>query len=142
MPLRHWLAEIINKSPYKNIAIGPPDIWKVSKAYQEVPLNYREKNTEADNFISEEHHVGNFDPGAFFALHDYDASGAWTADDVLRTYGLEDESQKDTPKEKRDEVVNEIMKLMDKDHDGQITHEEWMQFNKDGGKLPDFGVGH
>ncbi|KAI9772181.1 MAG: hypothetical protein M1835_006286 [Candelina submexicana] len=107
--------------------------------HQQKPLH--EASDWATKHMEEEHHIGNFDPGAFFSLHDYDSSGAWTADEILRTYGLEDESQKDVPKEKRDEVVNEIMKLADADHDGQITHAEWMQFNKDGGKLPDFGLG-
>ncbi|KAI9721988.1 MAG: hypothetical protein M1812_001947 [Candelaria pacifica] len=107
--------------------------------HQQEPM--QETTDWATKHMAEEHHIGNFDPGAFFSLHDYDSSGAWTADEILRTYGLEDESQKDLPKEKRDKVVNDVMKLLDADEDGQVTQAEWMQFNKNGGKLPDFGLG-
>lgn len=90
----------------------------------------------------EEHHIGNFDPGAFFSLHDYDASGFWDSDEILTTYGMKDESAKDVPQEKRDEVVTKVMKLLDKDGDGRVTKEEWMAFNEGpGNTLPDFGLG-
>ncbi|KAI9679492.1 MAG: hypothetical protein M1817_005514 [Caeruleum heppii] len=95
----------------------------------------------ATRHMAEEHHIGNFDPGAFFSLHDFDSSGAWTADEILRTYGLESEENKDVLPERRNEVVREIMRLLDSNGDGKVEREEWMQFNKNGGKLPDLGLG-
>ncbi|KAI9840831.1 MAG: hypothetical protein M1838_003890 [Thelocarpon superellum] len=91
--------------------------------------------------LAEEHHISNFDPGAFFALHDFDESGIWTPDEILRTYGLEDESMQRVGQPKRDEIVAEIMQLMDTDGDGKVDMGEWMAFCEKGGKLPDFGFG-
>jgi hypothetical protein len=90
--------------------------------------------------IAEEHHIDNFDQGAFFTLHDFNADGHWNADEILRTYGLMDESTKDVPEHKKKEVVATIMRLMDYDNNGQISKAEWMRFNAEGGELPDFGV--
>ncbi|MCJ1482545.1 hypothetical protein MMC06_002711 [Schaereria dolodes] len=95
----------------------------------------------ATKHMAEEHHIGNFDPGAFFSLHDYDTSGAWTPDEVRRTYGLEDESAKDVSVEKREEVTREVFKLFDTDRNGAVEREEWMEAIAKGSRLPDFGLG-
>ncbi|KAI9751279.1 MAG: hypothetical protein M4579_006132 [Chaenotheca gracillima] len=91
--------------------------------------------------MAEEHHIGNFDGGAFFSLHDFDSSGAWTPDEIQRTYGLEDETAKEVTQEKRDEVPREVLKLMDWNGDGMVDKAEWMRFLDGGGHLPDFGLG-
>ncbi|KAI9821939.1 MAG: hypothetical protein M1827_002521 [Pycnora praestabilis] len=95
----------------------------------------------ATRHMAEEHHIASFDPGAFFSLHDFDSSGAWTPDEILRTYGLEDESAKDVSREKREEVVSSVMTLLDRDGTGEVTHGAWMRFMAEGGRLPDFGLG-
>lgn len=96
---------------------------------------------EADTAtFAEEHHIGNYDAASFFSLHDYDSNGVWTTDEVLRTYGLEDESLKDTTEAKKEEVKREVLLLIDANGDSIISQQEWMDFNKRGGKLPDFGV--
>lgn len=33
------------------------------------------------------------------------------------------------------------MEMIDKNDDGLISHDEWMQFSNGGGQLPDFGLG-
>lgn len=82
------------------------------------------------------------DPSAFFTLHDYDNSAAWTAADIRRTYGLDDESAKDITEEKKASVVKGVLDLFDKNGDGMVEKEEWMDgWLKDGKRLPDFGVG-
>ena len=44
--------------------------------------------------------------------------------------------------EKKDEVVREVMKLIDKNGDGEIAREEFMWFCEEvKGTLPDFGLG-
>jgi len=91
--------------------------------------------------MAEEHHISNFDPGAFFTLHDYDNSGFWDSSEIQTTYGLNDESSKDVSQEKRNEVAREVMRLLDKDGDGRVTKEEWMRFCEWGASLPDFGLG-
>ncbi|MCJ1391358.1 hypothetical protein MMC18_004221 [Xylographa bjoerkii] len=88
-----------------------------------------------------EHHIANFDPGAFFSLHDYDSSGGWTPDEVRRTYGLDDESARDVSAEKREEVTREVYRLFDMDKNGIIEREEWMALCESGVRLPDFGLG-
>jgi hypothetical protein len=50
----------------------------------------------AEYHMIEEHHISNFDAPSFFTLHDFNGDGIWTADEVRRTYGLDDESLKDT----------------------------------------------
>lgn len=96
----------------------------------------------ATRHMAEEHHIANLDPSAFFTLHDYDSSGHWSPDEIRRTYGLDDESAKDVPAEKKINAVNEVIGMFDKDGDGGISKEEWMDgWVKDGKRLPDFGVG-
>jgi len=85
--------------------------------------------------------VDNFDPGAFFALHDFDESGGWTPDEVRRMYGLEHESLKDVGREKREEVTREVFKSFDVDKDGVVDKEEFLRAIQQGTRLPDFGLG-
>lgn len=95
----------------------------------------------ATRHMAEEHHIANLDPSAFFTLHDYDSSGQWSPEDIRRTYGLDDESAKDVPLEKKANAVNEVVGMFDRDGDGAISREEWMDgWVKDGKRLPDFGV--
>lgn len=42
----------------------------------------------ATRHMAEEHHIDVFDAGSFFTLHDYDDSGEWTPEDILKTYGM------------------------------------------------------
>jgi hypothetical protein len=91
--------------------------------------------------IIEEHHIGNFDGGAFFKMHDYDGDGDWDEWEIQKTYGLMDQTAKDIPQEKRDHVVKLIMELIDKDGNRRITRDEWMGFLDGGGTLPDLGTG-
>ncbi|KAI1916622.1 hypothetical protein LOZ53_001269 [Ophidiomyces ophidiicola] len=89
----------------------------------------------------EEHHISNFDAGSFFALHDYDNSGAWTQDEVRRTYGLDDESNSHLPEDRKRQILLEVFAIFDPHKTGLITQDEWMRLSKEGRKLPDFGVG-
>ena len=57
-------------------------------------------------------------------------------------YGLEDESLKHVPSDKREEVTREVFKLFDTDHNGVIEREEWhRKVDGEGVRLPDFGLG-
>ncbi|KAI9744850.1 MAG: hypothetical protein M1818_001775 [Claussenomyces sp. TS43310] len=95
----------------------------------------------ATRHMAEEHHISNFDAGAFFTMHDFNQDGSWDAGEILKLYGLKDESTKDVPPERRDEVVSTVLKLVDLDGDGTITKDEWMRFNANEDTLPDFGLG-
>lgn len=90
--------------------------------------------------LPEEHHITTFDPGSFFALHDYDGSLTWTASEISRTYGLDDESAKDVPENKKQEVVRNVLEKFDLDGDGVVSREEWLEGWERGGRLLDFGV--
>ncbi|KAI5250529.1 hypothetical protein E4T47_01329 [Aureobasidium subglaciale] len=92
-------------------------------------------------YFVEEHHINSFDAGSFFNLHDYDSSGTWTPDDIRKTYGLKDESTKDLPDEKKEEVVRRILELFDKDKSGTVSYAEFLMSDAHGIKLPDFGYG-
>ncbi|CZR51866.1 related to secretory protein SSP120 [Phialocephala subalpina] len=99
----------------------------------------------ATRHMAEEHHIGNFDPASFFSLHDFDDNGFWDKSEILKLYGMTDPSAKDTPQEKKDEIIREIMKLMDLNNNGIVEKEEWNSFTQERkGTLPDFetGPGH
>ena len=95
----------------------------------------------ATRHMAEEHHIANFDPGAFFALHDFDSSDGWTPDEVRKMYGLDDESMKDVPADKREEVTREVFRMFDRDRNGIVEREEWLDETGRGVLLPDFGLG-
>lgn len=59
----------------------------------------------AEYHMAEEHHLNGFDATSFFTLHDFNADGSWTTDEVRRMYGLDDESLKDTPADVKDKGV-------------------------------------
>lgn len=82
-----------------------------------------------------------FDNSAFFTLHDFDDNGQWDGAEIQKFYGLEDESAKDVTYEKRHEVVDKIMELMDHNDDGMVSKDEWLNFSESGQQLPDFGLG-
>ncbi|THV54014.1 hypothetical protein BGAL_0036g00110 [Botrytis galanthina] len=91
--------------------------------------------------MAEEHHIENFDAGAFFTLHDFDNNGVWDQAEILKFYGMEDETAKDVPQDKKDNILKEILKLMDNNNNGQVEREEWDRYSGTGGLLPDFGLG-
>ncbi|KAI5860348.1 hypothetical protein GGS23DRAFT_581052 [Durotheca rogersii] len=91
--------------------------------------------------MAEEHHITDFDASSFFALHDFDADGNWEPAEMLRTYGLMDESNRDVPAARRDEILGELLRLLDRDRDGRVTRDEFVAFVRAGGALPDVGTG-
>lgn len=91
--------------------------------------------------MAEEHHAENFDAASFFALHDFDSDGQWEAEEILRTYGLMDESNKDVPQARRDEIAAEALRLLDTNNDNSVSREEWHAFIASGKTLPDMGTG-
>ncbi|KAI8958866.1 hypothetical protein F5Y11DRAFT_25821 [Daldinia sp. FL1419] len=91
--------------------------------------------------MAEEHHISDFDASSFFVLHDYDADGQWEAEEILRTYGLMDESNKDVPQSRREEIQRELLSLLDASGDGIVTRDEFVAFIASGKTLPDVGTG-
>lgn len=53
---------------------------------------------------------------------------------------MEDETAKDVPQAKKDEILREILKLMDTNRNGVVEREEWNEWSRTG-VLPDFGTG-
>ncbi|KAK4133137.1 putative calcium ion binding protein [Trichocladium antarcticum] len=92
--------------------------------------------------MAEEHHATEFDAASFFALHDYDADGNWEADEIQRTYGLMDESNRGIGEERRDQIAREVLEMIDTNRDGRISRDEFVHFVEVAGKtLPDMGTG-
>lgn len=91
--------------------------------------------------VIEEHHIKDWDAKSFFALHDYNSDGSWQVDEVMRTYGLMDDSHKDTPQDKKIEIARKVMELIDSDGDGLISRAEWDDYIDAGETLPDMGTG-
>ncbi|KUI67361.1 hypothetical protein VM1G_03307 [Cytospora mali] len=88
-----------------------------------------------------EHHATDFDAGSFFALHDFNSDGQWEAEEILRTYGLFDDSNKHITEERKQEIVRDVLKLADNNKDNVINKDEFEVFMIEGGTLPDFGTG-
>ena len=89
----------------------------------------------------EEHHIGAFDAGSFFTMHDYDQSNEWTEEDLLTTYGLKDESTKHIPDDEKRKAVREVINSYDRDGSGTVSFEEYTIGEAKGIKLPDLGYG-
>jgi hypothetical protein len=82
-----------------------------------------------------------FDPRSFFALHDFNSDNVWQGDEILRTYGLFDDSNKHVPQARKDEILRELLGVMDADSDGAVSAEEFIAFIVSGKTLPDMGTG-
>ncbi|KAL2157748.1 hypothetical protein VTH06DRAFT_5016 [Thermothelomyces fergusii] len=92
--------------------------------------------------MAEEHHVAEFDAASFFVLHDFDGDGNWDGEEILRTYGLMDESNKHVAEDRKAEIVRVITELLDANRDGVISRDEFVYAIGTGGKtLPDMGTG-
>ncbi|KAK3304096.1 putative calcium ion binding protein [Chaetomium strumarium] len=92
--------------------------------------------------MAEEHHMSGFDAASFFALHDFDADGNWEAEEILRTYGLMDESNKHVTEERKSEITQGVLRLLDRNNDGRISRDEFVQaIEAEGKTLPDMGTG-
>ncbi|KAK3175669.1 hypothetical protein K4F52_010078 [Lecanicillium sp. MT-2017a] len=108
--------------------------------------NYGEEaRTDYPNWMTrhmaEEHHMEGWDAGSFFTLHDYDADGVWKPEEIQRTYGLLDPSNKDVTPERRQEAASEVARKLDQNGDGLISRTEFMSFIERGETLPDLGFG-
>ncbi|KAK0634837.1 hypothetical protein B0T17DRAFT_611785 [Bombardia bombarda] len=87
-----------------------------------------------EKHMAEEHHLASFDSASFFTLHDFDGDGSWEPREILRTYGLMDESNK--------HIVREILGLLDADRDGLVSRDEFARFiDVEHKTLPDVGTG-
>ncbi|KAL2759632.1 hypothetical protein ACRALDRAFT_1074155 [Sodiomyces alcalophilus JCM 7366] len=91
--------------------------------------------------MAEEHHIADWDAKSFFALHDYNSDGSWQIDEVMRTYGLMDDSNKDMPQDKKLRIGREVIELIDSDGDGLVSRAEWDDYIEAGETLPDMGTG-
>ncbi|KAH6608070.1 hypothetical protein Trco_004383 [Trichoderma cornu-damae] len=91
--------------------------------------------------MAEEHHVDGWDEASFFTLHDYDSDGYWKGEELLRTYGLMDESNKHVSWERRDEILRGLLGILDSNRDGVVSRDEWADFTSQGKTLPDMGTG-
>ncbi|EAW13034.1 nucleobindin SSP120 [Aspergillus clavatus NRRL 1] len=103
-----------------------------------------EQNPSADwatRHMQEEHHIDSFDPSSFFGLHDFDASGAWTPDEVRKTYGMDDETNSKVSEERKQQALREVFSLFDTGNSGVITRDNWMRLVSAGTRLPDLGFG-
>ncbi|KAH3668881.1 hypothetical protein OGAPHI_002636 [Ogataea philodendri] len=104
--------------------------------------------------MKEEHNLDHADPSSVFLLHDYRNVKRLNDKDILRMYGLMREeivgkgdgtgSHDNTEiitKEMKNDLVRKVMALIDKNGDGEISFEEWLEYSKNGGEFPDFGFG-
>ncbi|TLS27247.1 hypothetical protein PpBr36_04414 [Pyricularia pennisetigena] len=91
--------------------------------------------------MAEEHHADHWDAASFFTLHDFNSDGYLEESELLRTYGVFDESNKHVTKERKEEITKQLMDMLDTDHDGFVSHGEFLDFIHQGKTLPDLGLG-
>lgn len=118
-----------------------PSTLLAHSGHDQVTLSPETESDWATRHMAEEHHISNFDPGAFFTLHDFDSSLSWSADEIRRLYGLDDESSKNVDEAKKAEVVRKTLENFDRDGDGLVERDEWLQGWRAGKRLEDFGLG-
>ncbi|CAK9441488.1 uncharacterized protein LODBEIA_P53560 [Lodderomyces beijingensis] len=105
-----------------------------------------------DWHMLEEHNIVEYDGETFFTMHDLKGMGSWDRTDILNIYGLVHEqiigdgsgvgqNRIEITPAVQEMVVESIYKLFDKNKDGLISRDEWLQFHNNGGELPDFGYG-
>ncbi|KAH7320973.1 putative calcium ion binding protein [Stachybotrys elegans] len=94
-----------------------------------------------EKHMAEEHHMAYWDNDSFFALHDYNSDGNWQRDEIMRTYGLRDESNKNMAQTEKDRIINHLINIMDLNGDGVVSRNEWTDFVSEGKTLPDMGTG-
>ncbi|KAI1438976.1 putative secretory pathway protein Ssp120 [Xylaria sp. CBS 124048] len=109
-------------------------------AHEQMPIVPENANWMTKH-MAEEHHIVEFDLSSFFGLHDFNGNGRWEPDEMLRTYGLMDQSNKDVPESKRDEYKRQLLQLLDGNRDGSVTYDEFAALFARGGTLPDLGTG-
>lgn len=85
--------------------------------------------------------MGSWDTNSFFILHDYNGDSVWQIDEIQRTYGLMDPSNKHLTDERKAQVTHELVALLDHDGDGTVSRAEWSDFIAHGNTLPDMGTG-
>ncbi|BCR97956.1 nucleobindin SSP120 [Aspergillus luchuensis] len=95
----------------------------------------------ATRHMQEEHHIDAFDAASFFSLHDYDESGAWTPEEVRKTYGMDDETNAGATEDRKSQALREVFTLFDPTNTGFITRDNWMRIIAEGTRLPDLGFG-
>lgn len=136
---------------------GPPGhhdpTYNSQQEYEEkIPVEYNDSWQRWH--MAHEHGLDDFTPSAFFQLHAVTDPKLITKRDILRMYGLQrdeivgqgdgmgghDNSEHISP-ELKDRVVTRVLHLMDKDKNGVISMEEWLEFSLSGGEFPDFGLG-
>ena len=132
--MRWRMAATINNQ-LTPMPAGQRGIWQVRELFK-VLINTLYLTT-----YLEEHHITSFDAGSFFNLHDYDSSGEWTAEDILKTYGLRDESTNHISQLDKGKAVRKVIELYDRDVSGTVSFAEFVVGNAEGIELPDFGFG-
>ncbi|PWY84908.1 EF hand domain-containing protein [Aspergillus heteromorphus CBS 117.55] len=95
----------------------------------------------ATRHMQEEHHIDSFDAASFFSLHDYDSSGAWTPDEVRKTYGMDDETNAAQSEDSKSQALRTVFALFDPTNTGFISRDNWMRIVSEGTALPDLGFG-
>ncbi|CAR30525.1 nucleobindin SSP120 [Lachancea thermotolerans CBS 6340] len=104
--------------------------------------------------MQREHQMETYEPETFFTLHDIGNKGYFDRQDILTMYGLnrdevvgsgdgmgKHDNSEQIDQETSDRVFQLVMELLDVDDDSKIEKQEYLDFAKRGGQLPDLGVG-
>ncbi|EPQ26270.1 uncharacterized protein PFL1_06205 [Pseudozyma flocculosa PF-1] len=106
---------------------------------------YKNKDGEESyiqQHMASEHHIGAFNMGSFYALHDLNRDGILDRSEIEAIYGVHHpESKKHSPSQethadKADAIVKAVLERIDKNGDGVITKQEFIAAGPNG--LPAF----
>ncbi|PWY97878.1 hypothetical protein BCV70DRAFT_202370 [Testicularia cyperi] len=103
---------------------------------------YTPTDLEHESYIQRhmrtEHHIMAFNLGSAFALHDLDRNGILDRSEIEAIYGVHhSESKKHSANhevhdEKANKIVAEVLRVMDKNGDGYVTKQEFIDAGPDG----------
>ncbi|KAF7307368.1 Precursor to secretory protein [Mycena indigotica] len=96
----------------------------------------------AQRHMATEHHIESFDLRSFFQLHDLNRDGWWDREEIEAIYGVhhvysQKKSKDDEEHQKKaDHISGTVLNMLDKDHDGRVSPEEFEAVGLEG--LPNF----
>ncbi|CEH17991.1 precursor to secretory protein ssp120 [Ceraceosorus bombacis] len=120
---------------------GAEDLIEPAEIAHEKPHKKGEESY-IQRHMASEHHIGAFDLGAFFSLHDLNRDGILDRPEIEAIYGVHhSESVKVSPTyevhdAKADHIVSEVLRRLDHNRDGVVTKAEFIAAGPDG--LPSF----
>ncbi|OLL27089.1 putative calcium-binding protein [Neolecta irregularis DAH-3] len=88
--------------------------------------------------MQDEHNIYAYDANSFFTLHDLNNDGVWDSHEIRALYGTDHDAN--IPEHISQSIEKTVLDAIDRNRDGVISLNEWLEYKKNGGSLPDPGI--